>query len=349
MQAELLAVEDPRWACFLRGAPHDFYHLPNYVALCAGQEGGAPAAFWAEEGDSAMLAPLLLRPLPADLDLGSGLRDATAPYGYPAPLLTGPRGGEQLEAFLQAFRDLAAGAGIVSAFFRCHPLLPLPEADLDGLASVRDHGETVFVDLTRPEADLAQQTRTNHRADARRLQGAGYRALVDDWERLPDFVAIYRSTMAFREATDYYRFDAGYFDALRACLGERLHLCTVLAPNRETAAAGLFTCVGGLVQFHLSGTAEAYRKAGPTKLMLLHMRDWAKAGGQRLLHLGGGLGCRQDSLAFFKQGFSRQRAAFRTLRLVAMPDAYRRLTSLRERLQPERAPEPDFFPAYRHP
>jgi hypothetical protein len=345
MQAEIIQAGDPRWAGFLTGAPHDFYHLPGYVELCARREGSVPAAFWAEDGGSALLAPLLLRPLPEALEPRPGLRDATVPYGYPAPLLKGPRTGERLTAFLGAFREVGAKAGIVSAFFRSHPLLPLPETALDGFGTVLEHGQTVYVDLTLPEDELSRQTRVNHRADARRLQLEGFEALVDAWERLPDFIGIYEETMRFRSAKDSYFFDAGYFSELRQCLGEQLHLCAVTAPGGETAAAGLFTCVDGLVQFHLSGTAEAFRRAGPTKLMLLHMRDWAKARGQRLLHLGGGVGCQPDSLAFFKQGFSKLRSSFSTFRMVLQPEEYRQLVARRK----GPAALPDFFPAYRQP
>jgi hypothetical protein len=116
----------------------------------------------------------------------------------------------------------------------------------------------------------------------------------------------------------------------------------VLGPGGEAAAGGLFTLVDGLMQFHLAGTAAAWHHAAPSKLMLLSMRDQAGAWGARILHLGGGVGCAQDSLAFFKQGFSRLRATFSTLRRVLLPGAYRELTGALPQGQP-------FFPAYRLP
>ena len=349
MQAELLRPSDARWHQFLAGTPHDFYHLPAYVALCARQEGGQPAAFWAREGDATLLAPLLLRQLPAGLGAGPGLLDATAPYGYPAPLLQGPGGAERMVPFLEAFQEVGAAAGIVSAFFRGHPLLPLPGAPLERFGTVREHGETVYVDLSLPETELARQTRVNHRSDVRRLLAEGYRVQVDAWERLEDFQRIYQETMEFHTASEFYFFNAGYFQALRECLGEQLHLCVVEAPQGEAAAVGLFTCVDGLVQFHLSGTTQAYRRVGPTKLMLIHMRDWAKARGERFLHLGGGVGCQADSLAFFKAGFSKLRSTFRTFRMILQPGIYAQLVQRRRSATPEPGADGDFFPAYRRP
>ena len=350
MRAEILTALDPRWTAFLQAAPHDFYHLPGYVELCARQEGGEPAAFWAEEGEYGMLAPFVLRPLPDSLDQGSDLRDASAPYGYPGPLLKGQPPDAVVTAFLKAFFEVGSAAGIVSAFFRFHPLIAIPEQPFRAFGTLLEHGETVYVDLTLPPEELSRQTRVNHRADARRLLGEGFQVEVDRWDRMPDFIRIYGETMRLHHAQDFYLFGPDYFEALRACMGDHLHLCAVLSPEGEVAAAGLFTCVDGLMEFHLSGTADAFRRAGPAKLMLIHMRDWAKAHGERRMHLGGGVGCAADSLAFFKQGFSQLRGRFSTFRMVLRPDNYRRL--VRRRVwgePPEPAEANPFFPAYRRP
>ena len=343
MQAELLRCGDPRWPAFLDGCRHDFYHLPAYVDLCARHEGGQPAAFWAAEGDAAMLVPMVLRPLPADLDCGPGWRDSIAPYGYPCPLVRGETGPGTLAAMLQAFREVGAAVGIVSAFLRLHPLLPLPEAPFQEAGALVEHGETVYLDLSQTGAELDRQTRVNHLADARKLGREGFTVLVDPWDRLDDFIRIYEQTMRLRAADSYYFFERGYYEELRRSLGGHLHLCIVQSPEGEAAAAGLFTQVGDIVQFHLSGTSEAFRRAGPAKMMLIHMRDWAKDRNARFLHLGGGVGCREDSLVFFKQGFSKLRSRFRTFRMVLKPHYYESL--LRRRGVPRETG--GFFPAYR--
>jgi hypothetical protein len=348
MRAEFITCADSRWLEFLRGVRHDFYHLPAYVDLCARHEGGEPAAFWAEEGDTALLVPMVLRPLPADLEPGPGWRDSVAPYGYACPLLRGAPGEAALSAMFLAFREMGRTAGIVSVFLRLHPLLPLPEAPLREHGMLVEHGQTVYLDLDQSREELDRQTRTNHRADARRLEREGFQVRLDTWERLDDFVAVYEQTMRYRAADAYYLYDRGYYEDLRRCLDGHLHLCVVLAPCGALAAAGLFTEVEGLVQFHLSGTGEAFRRAGPAKMMLIHMRDWAKARSDRFLHLGGGVGCREDSLAFFKQGFSKLRASFLTLRMILAPDRY-------EALVRRRGPDGGdpgaggFFPGYRRP
>lgn len=345
MRAELLQVGDPRWGGFLDACRHDFYHLPEYVELCARHEGGTPAAFWAERGDAAMLVPMVLRALPAELAPEPGWLDSAAPYGYPCPLVRGGPDPATVAAMLEAFREVGAAAGIVTAFLRLHPLLPLPEAPLRACGALVEHGETVYLDLGLPREELDRQTRVNHLADVRRLEREGFRTQLDRWERMDDFIGIYEQTMRYRGADPFYLFGRGYYDELRRSLGGRLHLCVVQGPGGEAAAAGLFTCTGNLVEFHLSGTSEAFRRAGPAKMMLIHMRDWAKGRGARYLHLGGGVGCREDSLAFFKQGFSKLRSRFQTFRMVLRPAAYEGLVLARG----GPGPADGFFPAYRRP
>jgi carbamoylphosphate synthase large subunit len=341
MRADFLAVRDPEWSAFLDGTPHDFYHLPAYVDLCARHEGGEATAFLARGDGGALLVPLVLRPVPARLDPDSGWRDASAPYGYPSPLLSGDPG--VLDGCLAAFRQACLDEGIVSVFLRFNPLLPVPLEPFRAQGRVLDHGETVLLDLALPPGELQGMVRDNVRAAVRKLLEAGYEVSLDDWGRLPDFERLYGETMDIHGATGFYRFGPDYFRELRACLGDRLHLCVVQAPGGETASAGLFTEVEGYVQYHLCGTSLAHRRAAPSKLMVVHMRDWAQARGNRFLHLGGGVGGQADSLFKFKAGFSHGRAPFRTCHLVPDPQVYERLV--------HRAwggePDTDFFPAYR--
>ena len=67
-------------------------------------------------------------------------------------------------------------------------------------------------------------------------------------------------------------------------------------------AAGLFFERQGIVQYHLSGSRRPALRRQPTKLMMDDMVAWAQARGNRVLHLGGGVGGREDSLFHFKAG-----------------------------------------------
>ena len=73
----------------------------------------------------------------------------------------------------------------------------------------------------------------------------------------------------------FYFFEDAYFEGLRDALGKSLHLC-VVEKDGVIAAAGLFVETDGIVQYHLSGTDDAFRTVQSTKLMLHFVRGWAK-------------------------------------------------------------------------
>lgn len=340
MTAEFLTPDDHRWGEFLERVPHDIYQRPEYVRSAARHEGGTPTAFLAEADGSALLVPLVRRPLPPCLGAPETSCDAISPYGYPGILATGDA--RLLARCATAFRDAAHAAGIVTVFLRLNPFLAQPSEALDSLGLVERGGPVVYIDLTRTPDELWAQTRANHRTGIRKLQRDGFQVVMDDWERYQAFIDLYTITMQRVEATQYYFFPASYFADLRRELGDRLHLCTVVAPDGSVASAGIFFVTGGMVHYHLGGTAEAHLRHAPSKLMFHHVSRWAQERGERALHLGGGLGAMEDSLFNFKAGFSPLRAGFHTCRVVVDPERYASLVG------PQEASElSGYFPAYR--
>lgn len=348
MNGEFITTADRRWQAYLAEVPHDVYHLPEYVAFAARHEGGTPAAFWAEEGGQRLLIPLLLRDLPAGLGAPQGWRDAASPYGYPAPLLDPDADERQVERLLQAFVCGCRAAGIVTVFLRFHPLLASRLAAFGRYGDLVRHGRTVCIDLRVAREQLWRNTRENHRRGIAALLEEGFSARFDRPDDWSSFSAVYAATMQRVQAAPFYHFPAAYFRDLQDALGAQLHLCAVLSPSGDVAAAGLFTVVDELVQYHLGGTAERYLERAPSKLMFNAVRDWAQDAGCRLFHLGGGVGGRDDSLFRFKAGFSAGTAEFHTCRLVVQHERY---AWLNERFYRYRAIEKPFdegyFPLYR--
>lgn len=339
MKALLLDVNAPQWTSLLPETPYDFYHLPAYVALCAAYEQGEARALYVEDGRRKMLLPLIVRNI-----AGSDRRDATSPYGYPGPIGRGTDDPGFLSGALIAGIAALRTAGIVSIFVRLHPLLnvSLP----DGAGEVVRQGLTVDVDLSLPGATLWAQMRQNHRRDIKKAAQRGLVARIDqDFEQYSAFKRLYRVTMDRRSAGNEYFFGDEYFDGLRRALGARLNLC-VVERDETVAAAGLFVEASGIVQFHLAGTDAAFTRAEPTKLMIQFVTGWARERGNRHFHLGGGVGCRDDSLLHFKLGFSPRRQPFHTLRAVIDEPEYRRLVKAHDpSLDPGMLE--GYFPAYR--
>jgi lipid II:glycine glycyltransferase (peptidoglycan interpeptide bridge formation enzyme) len=241
---------------------------------------------------------------------------------------------------------LLASLGVIAAFVRLHPLLN--RVPPRGLGVVVEHGDTVSIDLTLAEEDLWRQTRRDHRHDISRSLAAGHRPYFDEaMTHFGTFKRLYLSTMQRVSADPFYFFDDAYFEGLRIALGDRMHLC-VVEVDGEIAAGGLFVETAGIVEYHLSAASPSLGRLQPTKLMLNHVRRWAKERGNRVMHLGGGVGGVSDSLLQFKSGFSPLRHPYQTLRVVVREDEYSRLVASRDpSLDSQRLD--GYFPLYRQP
>jgi hypothetical protein len=340
MVVECLSTTDPRWEALLDEVPHDVYHLPQYVEVSATYEDAEPAAFLIRQGSCFCLIPLLIRRLPAVLRAPPDWRDAKSPYGYAAPLFRGDPC--WIDKALLAFTRECQARNVISVFSSMHPLLTVPD-DFGRYGQLVKHSETVYVDLNLTEAELWSQTRERFRSYITRLYRAGFQVRFDDWSAYGDFASIYEQTMDRLHADQFYRFPEQYFHDLRVALGPRLHFCSVFDASGEIACGALLTETQGIVQYHLSGTADRFFGDAPSKLMLHEASLWAKRNGYQVLHLGGGRRNRADSLFHFKAGFSPLRADFLTYHLVCDETKYAYLC----RQVGAELPDKDYFPQYR--
>lgn len=345
----LLTPDSPAWDTTLASFTHDFYHLPGYLRMSAEDAGGKAVACHIVSDGCELFLPLVIRPLPEWC--GSG-QDGQSPYGYPGPLVrwaaeaTEEQKSSTLNTCLKTMTTALRELGLVSAFIRLHPLLPLPGAPLASHGLLFRHGVTVSMDLSLDEEALWKGVRKDHRYQVRQAQKQGLVVEHDvEWHALDDFLTAYHQTMARVDAAAHYYFDRRYIERMRSALDGRIHLLVVRESARVIAAA-LFVETNGIVQYHLSGTHDDCVELRPTKPMLWEAARWAKARGNKVFHLGGGVGAQEDSLFLFKAGFSARRHEFSTWRIIVDPDAYQRLSGLALDRRGSQAPN-DFFPAYR--
>jgi len=346
MRAELIDITDPRWGQLLERTPHDYYHTCDYLRFAAAHEQGEPLGFLAEDERGVLLIPLLARDLPHRLGADKRWRDLTSPYGYASPLYLPKEPGASIGTYLQAFLQVADQHHFVAAFLRLHPLLPLPLDHSPQPFCLVRHGSTVTIDLRLDDEAAWRQMRENHRKGIKRLNARGFSVVMDDVAYWDGFARAYRETMQRVGAAPFYFFSDAYFNDLKQEHGENVHLCTVLSPSLELAAAGVFFTSGEIVEFHLSGTAEAYVRMAPTKLMFEFVRDWARRAGYVSLHIGGGVGGACDSLFNFKVGFSKKLHDFYTLRGVVNEERYGETARLAGCVESMTAMH-GYFPAYR--
>ncbi len=352
----LTTAEPDGWLQALGQCAHyDFYHLPQYHALAESAGEGAAHLLLYSEGECTIALPLLLRSLD-DLPCGNpgetGWRDATSVYGYPGPVCSCREiPASVIRNFQAALQERLRELGVVALFSRLHPLIT-PLELLAGLGE-RQVTPTVSVDLTLPADEQRMRYRKSLKEGLNRLRRMGLQCLHDThWSHLDDFMCIYRETMERVQAAERYFFPASYFERLRDDLGDYFHLFVCLQEGR-VVAGGLFGACRGILQYHLGGTLNDALRLAPMRLVLDEARLWGTARGLRVFHLGGGVSSRpDDSLLYFKRGFSDRLHEFSVWRWVLLPDRYERLCE--EKFRWDRRHQllpavPHFFPEYRCP
>ena len=352
MNIVTLDVQNPLWSATLAQLPHDVYHLPDYVALDAKRTETIPEAFLLQEDNKIFFAPYLLRSCSDILGTAEAeIYDIISPYGYPGILMSqGALDNPEFPDFaLQKFSSTLQERGVCSAFLRLHPILGEGFAKVFQSDRLSENGQTVSMDLTLDEGQIWAKTRRGHQSTINKCIRLGLKARTVPYaEYIDEFIAIYEETMNRVKAKDSYYFSRDYFEGLLK-LEDKIHL-GIVEQEEEIVCACLFFESCGIVQAHLGGTKSEFLKQSPFNLLLHQMRLWAKARGNKYLHIGGGVGGKKDNLYTFKSGFSKQRHEFFTLRSVVDPERYNDLLHFRAKAIDKSVAElksTQFFPAYR--
>ncbi|MEA3218844.1 MAG: hypothetical protein QOJ19_5000 [Acidimicrobiia bacterium] len=343
MTASLLPPSSPEWRAALQRASYDIYQLPEYVTADALNGGGDPAAFHWREGDQEMLLPLVVREF-----LDGKAVDVSSSYGYASPIVSPGLDNAGWNKACAALLETLESLDVVSCFVRLHPLLAADVEAMERIGVIQYHGDTVNIDLCQSEEALWSLMRQNHRRDVTKAAKAGYDVFVDeDWSHMDEFIDMYYQTMRRVNAAAYYFFHPDYFERLRAELGGNVYLMFA-SKSGQLASGAIFTEAGGIAGYHLGATQDEHLTHAPAKLVMNYARQWAKARGNKCLHLGGGVGGSSEPLLRYKLGFSNDRRPFRTWRVVVDEARYRDLCAL---THPEIDPadRSSFFPLYRAP
>lgn len=311
----------PTWREALTRLSHDVYHTPEYLKVCALQNCDfKPVCYlWRSEGTTGII-PLLISDCPAEVyrDIGGGA-DAASPYGYGGPLLVADDGSpvslELLQRFFSEFSADCKRKGMVSVFLRGHPLLSSACKPFDG-DSGSESGTTYGISLNRDIETIFSSYRSAFRRTIKKLEKApSLRMVWDSWGDIDSFVQVYHQNMSRLQAASHYFFEPAYFRALQEYLPGVFHLLSVF--DGETYIGGVcFFFMQGIVQYHLPACVNEWRDAGLPKLLVHELVKWGKQYNCSIVHLGGGVGGKDNSLAYFKSGFCDVHLPFRTYRII---------------------------------
>lgn len=355
MNLQVINLENPLWLQILQTLRHDIYHLPEYMALEARRIKATPEAILIADNENIFFLPYLLRHCNEIVDgelLIQKVFDVVSPNGYAGILLSEAAANmpEFLDFAMNQLIHLFKKKYVCSAFFRLHPILNQDFNKILNSDVCQVNGETVSIDLRLSESEIWHQTRPEHRNKINRCKRNGLEVrIVPYYKYIDRFIEIYEETMARVGAAKFFYFDREYFLQMGNALGDKIHLC-IVELDEQAICGGLFTECCGIIQYHLGGTKTNFLKQAPSKLMFDYVRFWAKERGNEVFHLGGGVGGAKDSLYQFKAGFSKQRHALVTQRIIIDERQYLNLVDLRAKslnIEAEKLLKTYFFPAYR--
>jgi hypothetical protein len=319
----LAEVEPARWDDLLRRAGvTDVYASRGFVAASAALVDAEPVLLHLP-GD--VVFPVLVRSDPCDV---------VSPYGYGGPVGTGAAPWEE---FGRAYAAWCAERGVLTSFVVFHPLYG-NDARAEQLGFRRvPLGGTVAWQLV---GDLRERMHRHHRRMVRRAEGAGLVASVEVAPAgLDEFVGLYLDAMRRLDASPFYLFGPDYWAAL---LRDVPLVRVDVRDGDELAASVLGMGVAPWLHYHLGASTAEGRGSGASHLALTTLAEWGRDNGFEVLHLGGGVGGRADSLLEYKQRFAPDGLVpSATGRAVHDPEAYARLTG------GDGIDWEGFFPAYR--
>lgn len=339
--------ENDSWDTIVRSFPdYDVYYLSGYVRAFALHGDGEPVLVYYRTSAGRAICVLMLRDV-ADDPVFNGLipcneyRDAVTPYGYGGFIYEGD---VDIAALSEEFMTLLKGQGIISVFFRFHPVLanaiPFPGIDVIPL------GKTIALDLESEETiwlNITSKTRNKIRK-AEKLgveikHGKGK-------ELLREFRFIYNATMDHDNAEPYYYFGEEFYQSVDSELKDNYEIFYAVYEG-EIIAMSIMMFANGRMNYHLSGSKFQYRNLAPTNLLLYKAALWGMKQGLTTLHLGGGLGAEEDSLYTFKAGFNRNsNYMFSIGKAIVDKDKYDGLLKIRS-LMDEQISNIHYFPKYR--
>jgi hypothetical protein len=358
MNIDILDVESSKYSEILKGINHDIYHLPLYILTEARRIEAQSSAILISKGSKYFLLPYLLRRCPEEIlnlepqILNKDCYDVVSPYGYPGILLNDEAQAD-FNFLKEAIKMLATtfrSHQICSAFIRLHPILNVEiKEGFDGTEIVKN-GTTVAINLTLSDDEQRGQIKAGRRTRINQCRKRNFFVKISPFssEHISIFMDIYKDTMDRLSASQSYYFDRSYYESL-VQLYPNVFICLIEFEQRPVCA-GLFTECCGTVQYHLSGTMIHALYLTPSTLMVDEMRRWATSRGNKVFHLGGGLGGQQDGLFEFKSSFSKQIYDFSTLRLITDSKVYKNLVEIRAQqlnVDPDALLSSSFFPAYR--
>lgn len=339
-------TEKKEWDDFLKSVDdYDFYHTYDYHQISKSESDDSVLIKYTNK-DIFIGLPILIRKIE-----GTPYFDATSVYGYSGPICSKTPKNFDTSNFEKFLLNFFVEKNIICLFSRLNPyiefqnmlFLNLGESSYFGELSYL--GKIVNINLSIPldeQKKNYQDRLKTHINKANRLLTLRVAETKEDFQQ---FKLLYWESMKRVKANKRYFFSDDYFEKLNSSKDFKTDV--LLAVHNETKkviAGGMFVKTNRMVQYHLSGSNEAFLHLNATKFLIDQMRLKANKEGYKNFNLGGGLGANEnDSLFRFKSSFSDEYHPFFVWKLIANKNIYKKLCEENKIIDKDST----FFPLYR--
>lgn len=322
---------------------YDVYYLSGYAKAFYIHGDGQPLLFYYEAENIRGINVVMKRDISDDSYFMDKIQkntffDLITPYGYGGWLIVG--NGDKKMLFKE-YEAWCQGHGIVSEFVRYHPMLKNSELS-NSFYDVVLLGNTVAIDLSSQDIIWENFTSKNRNV-IRKAQKSGVRVYHGNYpEAYRRFKEVYNRTMDFDHATKYYYFSDDFYDSICNDLSEQSQVFWAELDGKIISVAIMISS-NGKMNYHLSGFLREYQSIAPTNLLLYKAALWGCMNGYNTLHLGGGVGSKEDSLYKFKSAFNRKEVQqFAIGKKIYLDEIYKQLSLLKDIDENQM-----YFPIYR--
>lgn len=350
MELEIIPIDDDKWDDIVGSfTDSDIYYHRGYVKAFQIHGDGDPLLFYAHSPKNRGICVMMKRDVATDERFKGKIEpgkyfDMVTPYGYGGFIFDHKPSGQEILLLKDIMESWLKGQGIISAFFRFHPVLDNADCSRN-LLEVIDLGHTVMIDTTSPEV-IWQNIISKNRNMIRKAEKSGVEIKhCKDPALFGKFMEIYNATMEHDDAEEYYFFESEFYDSIAKDLRDNYEMFYA-EHDGEIIAMSIMIFANGRMHYHLSGSKFEYRNLAPSNLLLYKAALWGNGQGFKSFHLGGGVGSGEDNLYKFKAAFNRNSdCRFSIGKWLIDSEKYDYLTSLRNDDGFDK--DSKYFPLYR--
>lgn len=285
---------------------YDTYYTVEYLEPFENFENASISLIAYSKNDFKLCYPVLIKDIADDTHFINKLPrgkyfDMETPYGYGGAIVENFTQ-ESMRTFADDFASWAKQNGIVSHFFRFHPLTDNHKY-YENIVELKTFKETVFIDL-KDEETIYKNMNDKCRNMVKKALKNNIEIRIDNSKiAQEEFINLYNLTMKRNLADDWYFFNREFFTKLFAGLGKNCNIFSAVYEDKTISTAIIFE-ENKFLHYHLSAANREYMKFGGNNLLLYEVAKYGAEKGYEKFHLGGGVEP-EDGLFIFKKSFNK--------------------------------------------